>query len=98
MNLLKLSAPPLRVSALKIPFALLLVLPAYAAIDGVVVNRTTGRPQPGASVTISKMNAASGMLNNSAGSATERPARQVCLHRIGRWSHAPPRHLGWRYV
>jgi hypothetical protein len=36
---------------------LLLTLPATAAINGVVVNRTTGQPQPNATVTLTKMSA-----------------------------------------
>jgi hypothetical protein len=36
---------------------LLLAAPAFAAINGVVVNRTTGQPQPNATVTLTKMGA-----------------------------------------
>jgi hypothetical protein len=48
---------------------LLCCSPALAAIDGVVVNRTTGQPQPGATITVNKMNATTGMLNDNAGIA-----------------------------
>jgi hypothetical protein len=43
--------------------------PAMAAIDGVVVNRSTGQPQAGATISVNKMNANTGMLNDNAGSA-----------------------------
>lgn len=46
---------------------LLWALPAAAAVEGTVVNRTTGRPQPGVSVTLTTMGAG-GM--ERAGSAT----------------------------
>lgn len=64
-------SPPLRASALKTQLALffLCCLPASASIDGIVVNRTTGQPQPGATISISKMNASSGMLSDNAGNA-----------------------------
>ena len=42
---------------------------AAAAIDGVVVNRSTGEPQPGVAVSVSKMSAETGMLSDNAGSA-----------------------------
>jgi hypothetical protein len=48
---------------------LLLSLPASAAIDGTVVNRTTGQPQSNVAITVSKMNAGTGMLSDNAGSA-----------------------------
>jgi hypothetical protein len=48
---------------------LLCCTPAAAAIDGVVVNRTTGQPQPGVPVSVSKMNASTGMLSDNAGDA-----------------------------
>jgi hypothetical protein len=47
----------------------LLCLPAAASIDGIVVNRTTGQPQAGVTITVNKMNASSGMLNDNAGNA-----------------------------
>ena len=50
--------------------ALLLALPAAAAIDGTVVNRSTGQPQAGVTITANKMNAGTGMLSDNAGSAT----------------------------
>ncbi len=34
---------------------LLLALPAFAAVDGTVINKTTGKPQPGATVTLYKL-------------------------------------------
>ena len=48
--------------------ALLLLLPivASAAVDGVVVNRTTGKPQPGATVTLIRL----GNAMNTVGSVT----------------------------
>jgi hypothetical protein len=49
--------------------ALLLALPAAAAIDGAVINRTTNQPQPNVAITISKMNPATGMLSDNAGAA-----------------------------
>jgi hypothetical protein len=42
---------------------------AAASIDGVVVNGSTGQPQPGVAITVSKMNAQTGMLSDNAGSA-----------------------------
>jgi hypothetical protein len=42
---------------------------AAASIDGVVVNGSTGQPQPGVAITVSKMNTATGMLSNNAGDA-----------------------------
>jgi hypothetical protein len=42
---------------------------AAASIDGVVVNRSTGQPQPGVALNVSKMNASTGMLSDDAGSA-----------------------------
>jgi hypothetical protein len=67
----------LRASAQRAPSApqllalfLLLALPAAAAIDGVVINRTTGKPQSGVAITVNKMNAGTGMLSDNAGSAT----------------------------
>src|SRR6202034_2800654 len=36
---------------------------------GVAINRTTGQPQPGVAITISKMNAGTGMLSDNAGNA-----------------------------
>jgi hypothetical protein len=42
---------------------------ATAAIDGVVINRSTGQPQPGVAISVSKMNANTGMLSDNAGSA-----------------------------
>jgi len=35
--------------------AALLCSAAYGAVDGVVMNRTTGKPQPGATVTLYKL-------------------------------------------
>jgi hypothetical protein len=62
---------PVRASALNLTLALtLLCLPAAAAIDGVVLNRTTGQPQAGVAITVSKMNAGTGMLSENAGNAT----------------------------
>jgi len=54
----------------RIVLSLLCCLPAAAAIDGVVVNRTTGQPQAGATLSVSKMNAGTGMLSDNAGNAT----------------------------
>jgi hypothetical protein len=42
---------------------------AAASIDGVAINRTTGQPQPGVAVTVSKMSAGTGMLSDNAGNA-----------------------------
>jgi hypothetical protein len=56
-------------TARNISLLLLCCLPAAAAIDGVVVNRTTGQPQPGAEISVNKMNAGTGMLNDNAGNA-----------------------------
>jgi hypothetical protein len=62
--------PILAAAAFQAASCLLLCLPAAAAIDGVVVNRTTGQPQPNVAITVSKMNASTGMLSDSAGNAT----------------------------
>jgi hypothetical protein len=53
----------------RIALYLLCCASAAASIDGVVVNRSTGQPQPGVSVTVSKMSAETGMLSNNAGNA-----------------------------
>jgi len=42
---------------------------ATAAIDGVVVNRSTGQPQPGVAISVSKINTNTGMLSDNAGNA-----------------------------
>jgi hypothetical protein len=42
---------------------------AAASIDGVVINGSTGQPQPGVAITVSKMSAATGMLSDNAGDA-----------------------------
>ncbi len=39
----------------------MLVAPAFAQINGVVVNRTTGHPQPNATVTLTRMGGAGGL-------------------------------------
>jgi hypothetical protein len=38
-----------------------LALPALAAVDGTVINKTTGKPQPGATVTLYKLGAQTGL-------------------------------------
>jgi hypothetical protein len=42
---------------------------AAASIDGVAINRTTGQPQPGVAISVSKMSAETGMLSDNAGNA-----------------------------
>jgi len=53
----------------RIVLFLLCCTPVAASIDGVVVNGSTGLPQPGVTITVSKMNAATGMLSDTAGNA-----------------------------
>jgi hypothetical protein len=42
---------------------------AAASIDGVAINRSTGQPQPGVAISVSKMSAETGMLSDNAGNA-----------------------------
>jgi hypothetical protein len=53
----------------RIVLFLLCCTPAAASIDGVVINGSTGQPQPGVAISVSKMNANTGMLSDNAGNA-----------------------------
>src|SRR6185312_8229577 len=48
--------------------ASLLAVNGNAAINGVVINRTSGKPQAGATVSVNKLNAKTGILNDEVGS------------------------------